>query len=338
MNKFWRKATAVVATVAMVASLGAPAFAAEDVTVSGNELSEEAVAFLQEHNVDTSIFEISTLSLDEETQIANSYDESVLALKDAAAANNFTDEQIQKYVEGLVSTPTTVAPNDGISTLAVDRPYDNGIGYEVKSNAGYYQETAFATLPTVNRAASSGTYSDAYMFYTVSGPKWGIDVGLAYCSGGGVEAWRGCYTPQGQLMQTKNLSSTLKSGDRVYFNAVVETNGYLRFRVLDASDFSVVHYDLAYYVGDQGIYRSNAAFNRQISLCNGAKNFNTGAYMRNAQFSNAYIYASSGYSQTVASNTEANRRGVFGTNSTNRNQVTVNSYSPWYAENVSINF
>ena len=180
MNKFWRKATAVVATVAMVASLGAPAFAAEDVTVSGNELSEEAVAFLQEHNVDTSIFEISTLSLDEETQIANSYDESVLALKDAAAANNFTDEQIQKYVEGLVSTPTTVAPNDGISTLAVDRPYDNGIGYEVKSNAGYYQETAFATLPTVNRAASSGTYSDAYMFYTVSGPKWGIDVGLAY--------------------------------------------------------------------------------------------------------------------------------------------------------------
>ena len=339
MKKIFRKATAVVATVTMLATMTVPAFAAESNAVS-EPLSNEAIAFLQEHGVDTSVFEVSAYALmDEETITANSYNESVMALRDAAAAYDFTDEQIQAYVEGLVSTPTTVVyGEEGITPYADNRPTDDGIGYEVKSNSGYYQETAFATLPTVNRAASSGTYSDGYLFYTVSGSTWGIDVGLAYNSGNNVEAWRGCYTPQGSNTVSGAVISGLRAGSRVYFNAVVETNGYLRFRVLDANNFNTVYYDISYYVGDHGIYRTNASFNRQITLCNGAKNFNTGAYLRNGQFSDAYIYSSSGYSQTLASNTVSNRRGRFGTNSTNAQKVTVNSYTPWYAENVSVNF
>ena len=31
-------------------------------------------------------------------------------------------------------------------------------------------------------------------------------------------------------------------------------------------------------------------------------------------------------------------RGVFGTNNTNKYQVTVNSFTPWYMENVDIDF
>jgi hypothetical protein len=118
----------------------------------------------------------------------------------------------------------------------------------------------------------------------------------------------------------------------------VETNGYLRFRVLDANDFSTVYYDISYYVGDHSIYRTNASFNRQITLCNDTANFYTGAYLKNGQFSDAYIYSSSGYSKTIASNTLSNRRGAFGTNSTTAQKVTVNSSTPWYAENISISF
>lgn len=341
MKKFFRKATAIVATVTMLATMTTPAFAAEN-NAASEPLSNEAVAFLQEHGVDTSIFEVSAYALmDEETAIANSYNESVLALKDAAEANNFTDEQIQKYVDGLISTPTTVVSGNesGIEPYADNRPTDDGIGYEVKSNSGYYQETAYATLPSVYRAASTGSHSDGYLFYTVSGSgNWGIDVGLAYNSGTGGEGWRGCYTAQGSATKCGNIISGLTAGSRVYFNAVVETNGYLRFRVLDGNNFNTVYYDISYYVGDHSIYRTNAAFNRQITLCNAAKNFNTGAYLRNGQFNDAYIYSSSGYSKTVASNTVSNRRGRFGTNSTNVQQVTVNSSDPWYAENISINF
>ena len=347
MKKFFRKATAIVATVTMLVTMTTPTFAAENNAVS-EPLSNEAVAFLQEHGVDPSIFEVSAYALmDEETAIANSYNESVLALKDAAEANNFTDEQIQEYVDGLISTPTTVVSGSesGIEPYADNqpsadnRPKDDGIGYEVKSNSGYYQETAYATLPTVNRAASSGLKNAGYLFYTVYGnTDWCIDVGLGYDSGWGGEAWRGCYTIPGEETLSGSAISTLKAGSKVYLSAVVETNSYLRFRVLDGNNFSIVHYDISYYVGDKGIYRTNAAFNRQITLCNPDKNFNTGAYLRNGQFSDAYIYSSSGYSKTIASNTVSNHRGRFGTNSTNAKQVTVNSHDPWYAENISINF
>ncbi len=349
MKKFFRKATAIVATVTMLATMTTPAFAAEN-NAASEPLSNEAVAFLQEHGVDPSIFEVSAYALmDEETAIANSYNESVLALKDATEANNFTDEQIQKYVDGLISTPTTVVSGNesGIEPYADNQPSadnrekDDGIGYEVKSNSGYYQETAYATLPSVYRAASTGSHSDGYLFYTVSGSgNWGIDVGLAYCSGKNIEGWRGFYLPEGAIRpeyQEQPITS-LKAGSLVYFTGVIETNNYLRFRVLDGNNFNTVYYDISYYVGDHSIYRTNAAFNRQITLCNAAKNFNTGAYLRNGQFSDAYIYSSSGYSKTIASNTVSNHRGRFGTNSDNAKQVTVNSYDPWYAENISIKF
>ena len=79
MKKFFRKATAIVATVTMLVTMTTPTFAAENNAVS-EPLSNEAVAFLQEHGVDPSIFEVSAYALmDEETAIANSYNESVLA-------------------------------------------------------------------------------------------------------------------------------------------------------------------------------------------------------------------------------------------------------------------
>ena len=340
MKRWMKKFAAVVATAAMVCSVGMPAFAAEDVTTSGNELSEEAITFLQEHNVDTSIFEISTLSLDEETQIANSYDESVLFLKNQTEAYEFTDEQIQAYVEGLVTKPTMVIQDETIAPYADNRPGDNGIGYEVKSKGGYYQETAFATLPTVNRAKDSTSPASAYMFYTLSNvpESWGIDVGLWYGSGNHIEAWRSFYKlPGGANIPIDNLFS-LKAGDLVYFNGAVETNGYLRFRVLDGNDFSKVYVDISYYVGDKGIYRTNASFNRQISLCNDKALFNTGAYCQRAKFDRAYIYSDNGPVQPGYTNTESNRCGTFGVDRESRLKVSVIDSLEWYKEDVTITF
>lgn len=340
MKKILGKIIIVTLAIASLFNLSVGALAT-NIADSHSCLSSEASEFLRSHNVDPSIFNTSFVTMDANTQIANSYNESVLSLKSAASTNNFTDEQIQKYVTGLISTPTTVVSspdNFKSGDFSENRPRDNGIGYEVKSLPGYYQGTAYVTLPEVDRGNSPK--SSAYMFYTVSSSSesWGIDVGLWYCSGTGGEAWRGCYTASGNGLISGDVIPGLTSGSRVYFNSCVENNGYLRFRVLDANDFSIVLYDISYYVNDHGIYRNNAIHNRQISLCNNDANFHTKAYMHNARFDDAYLYSNSGYYPVSDANTQASRRGVFGTNNTNRNQVTINSSNHWDSEDISIDF
>ncbi len=347
------------------------------------ELTKEAVDFLSEHDIEITsfhkkiasyrevertqdIFDSSDVDYSEiNNKAANSYNESILALKNASIAQDFTDEQIQKYVEGLISVKTTVVKSESnfdsdfdsdfesysldrdgktrtnnYHLYSSDRLSDTGIGYEVKSLSGYYQATAFATLPYVYRADNSYSPSAGYMFYTVSSPYnyWNIDVGLGYEEGKyDGKAWRCFYTTKDKgLVFTDNLYS-LRAGSQVYFHASVLSNGYLRLRVLDANDFSTVHCDISYYVGDKGIYPSNAIFNRQITLCNKNSNFNTGAYLTNASFSNAYLYSYYGYDRTYDYNTDSSRRGPFGTGN-DIYKVNVNDSKRWYEENISIYF
>ncbi|WP_281886782.1 hypothetical protein [Paenibacillus sp. YYML68] len=133
------------------------------------------------------------------------------------------------------------------------------------------------------------------------------------------------------------LIPQLVAGKQIYMKNFIRSDGYAQFVVLDANNFSNVLADFYFYVGDRGIYPSNANFIRQITLCQAVKNFLNGAYMNNAQFSQAYLYSSSGYAPVSSANTTT-RRGVFGTNSTNVNQVSVNSYTQWDSESVNIHF
>lgn len=306
-------------------------------------LSEDLVAFLEDHQVDDALISqmmIESYSLSDEQKIANSYNDSITALKNASEAYGFTDEQIQAYVQGLIDTPTQIiTPEDeGISTLAVDRPGDNGIGYEVRSLTGFYQATAFAKLPSVYQTQRTS----AFMMYSVADSSDAnvIDMGLTYEDGSAGTGWYRFYMLNGkQIVQPGKINVTSQAdGKDVYFNMTMGTDGYARCRVLDGHNFSNVFYDQSYYVSSMGIYRSNVTFNQQMTLCDSQKGYNDGSYARNGGFKESYLYNDKVTSWMLSSNTNSNRRGVFGTNSTNRKQVTVNSSTPWYEENVSINF
>ncbi|WP_157721717.1 hypothetical protein [Tumebacillus avium] len=221
------------------------------------------------------------------------------------------------------------------------RTDSGGVGYEVKSTSGWNQATAFATIPTAYRA----TGTSGYMFYTVSSPtsNWAIDVGLWYGSGYDGTGWRGVYNsndpaPTGGQHATTGVLSALTPGKVVYLQSKVRSDGYLETKVLDGKDFSIVYDHQLYYVGSHNIYTSNAIFNRQITLCTDSGVFTNGSYMRNAKFSSAYLYSNTGYAPVSSTNTVSGRRGAFGSNSTTVNKVTVNSYTQWDSEDISIQF
>lgn len=334
-------------STALLFSLTAPTFAQAAGTKDSYVIGNEAVSFLKSHHVDVTPFKQNpSASLAK----SKAYDESILSLERQVAAYHFSDDQIQNYVKGLVkTTPHVVRSATASSTTststysAASMPLSTrtdpwGIGYEVDSTSGFNEETAYATIPTTYIASATS----GYMFYTVSSPasgSWGIDVGLWYGSGSGGAGWRGVYnsTDLGQHATT-GIISALTPGKLVYLQSAVRSDGYLETKVLDGNNFSTVYVDDLYYVGDKGVYTSNAVFNRQITLCQDQGIFTNGSYMNNAKFSQAYLYSNTGYAPVSSTNTVSGRRGAFGSNSTNVNQVTVNSYTQWDSENISIHF
>lgn len=331
----------------MAMSVGMPTFAAEelDITIDNYGLSAESIAFLEAHNVGLAQFLDSSIATEniinnEETistlSALPTNEDMVQSLIRQSEANNFTDEQIQKYVEGALTTPTTIiVPNSSDATvlpLADNRPFDDGVGYEVKSQNGYYQTTAFAKIPTVYRKSET----NAYMFYTVSDK---LDIGIWYGSGTAGEGWRCCWKYENQAMETKyDILSGVTAGKSVYFNAEVIDNNWVQLKVLDGNDFSKVYMNYSFSTSGLGITKTNANWNRQITLCT-TSSFTNGSYLLNGEFSQAYIYKTNGtYANTLPTNTVENHVGVFGTNSTTAGKVGVNSSSKWYQENISIRF
>lgn len=305
-------------------------------------LSETAVSFLEKHNIVIDVKDAMKNAFaagnpQQRGVLIASFDEAILGLIDETDVYGFTDGQIQAYVDGILnSKPIIVEYEDNmVLSMPTSSRIGNGPGYEVKSNSGFCQSTAYVTIPTAYNAGST----NAWMFYTVSSPlsSWCIDVGLFYAYGTGGNAWRGFYTVGDAV--SGSVISGLSAGSSVYFNAKIQSDGYLRFRVLDGTDFSTTYYDLLYYVGSNKIYQSNGVFNRQITMTSNNGNFTNGSYISNAAFSNAYLYTTNGYSLVGTSNTDSTRCGAFGTTANNAATfVTVNSYSTWYAEDVSISF
>jgi hypothetical protein len=309
-------------------------------------LNSVCVEFLKEHNID---FDALVQEYAQEVngttdEILSSnqvyqYNQSLRSLINEVQTYDFTDEQIEKYIIGFISTPSTIERSslsgDGaVSLAAVNRPTDSGIGYEVKTVEGYFQETAFVVLPDVYRVASS-----QYMFFTVSGSEtpWCIDVGLWYANGNRGEGWRACYTAD-KVLGSSKIIPELSAGKELYFNVRVQSDGFLRFRILDSQDFSIVYYDMLYDVQSHGIYQDNTCINRQISLCNDSADFTDGSYCLSAEFKDVYVYNIVGGVQPNDEIVQFNRCGAFGTNDDNRTQVVVNSFTPWCQENVSIFF
>ena len=335
-----RKITAVICIIALflcvVPSTNADSYSAfkVDYSICNYKINEDTLKALEAAVYD------STRSVKLESI------EGVLKnLEMQADVYNFTEEQVKAYLDGMINKQTIIIDgNDrGMSNstpISTNRPDDNGIGYEVKSQPGYYQETAFLTLPTVYR--NSAGCSSAYLFYTISNESelYAIDVGLWYGNGYYGTGWRDCYTINGTTSTVNDLLG-VSSGDSLYLHSYIteSSNGetYVRCRILDANNFSNVISDFSIWVGS-GINKSTAVINRQITLCNNAADFTTGEYLHYGEFYDAYLYSTVSCAPVSASNVNSSFCGAFGTDDFTASQVTVNSYTAWDAENISIDF
>ena len=80
--------------------------------LSDTSLSDEAISFLAENNIslDSKVTPNSEVMSEGNgnTEYIGVLNEEILALKNAAQAYGFTQQQIQAYVEGILNTPTTV--------------------------------------------------------------------------------------------------------------------------------------------------------------------------------------------------------------------------------------
>ncbi len=344
----------------------------ENKAIVMQQLSLEAMAFLNDNEVAfDSKNEVVLNALEklcEEDSTLDGLNERILSLKEDTEVYEFSKEQVQKYVKGLVTTKPIVARSkeDALQQASISGPVSSrtldqqGAGYEVKSKPGYFKSTSYATLPTFSNFYnySERAYRTAgYMMFTVSVEgKSPLDIGLSYSKGNSNNEsprFYVCYYDPTNASTNPNdaggvakfkeyyTNTTLSQGQNVYVKVEKYNSGskagYVNFSVVNATDFSTVYASLDYYIGDR-FTESSGVINRQITLCDQSEQFNNGTQMNNAMFWNSWIYASSGYNSAPNStNTESSRRGAF-LDYKSRTTVNVNWYSAWNEESVSLSF
>lgn len=300
-------------------------------------ISKESEDFLETHNINVDELKLmlhqnnyvlkSTVNSTSNNNYVGVFDEDIKALKNADKVYNFDDVQIRKYVDGLLNTKSEVDISHMLRSI--DRPSnDDGVGYEVQSKAGYMQATSYASLP--NRSINNLT-DIAYLFYSIAPNTYDSPV-FDFGVRGGIYHWAGQLSPNPNGYEDNSINRN--DGDKIYFNINVDKNNWVRCRAVSASDFSNVLYDKYYYLN--GITKHNASFNKQITLCNPNRDFNTGSAIYNGGFSQSYLYRADGsYAGSVT-----NRTGKFGVSGINgsRDKVVVNSSTQWDTEDVTIRF
>lgn len=118
----------------------------------------------------------------------------------------------------------------------------------------------------------------------------------------------------------------------------VERNNVLRCRLLDANNFSNVLFDGTYTMN--GVAKDRCIFNKQITMCSNNRIFTTGSKLSHGKYTSSTSYNSAGYYTMNTSNCNAARCGRFGATGIagSREKVTVNSYTQWGNEDVTIEF
>ncbi len=354
-----------VTLLALVMLVNMSVFAADSshkFTYNSLGLSNDSVEFLKDKNVDMKIFEDvageSTVLYNNKARKISynrSYEQIIQSVKAEAAAYNFTDEQIEQLINSSIHADITfIVPDANVLSRTIDpesvnRPGDDGVGYEVETIAGFHTTTAFATLPDVYTGSeNNGEDVAGYMFWTVNGK---IDIGLCYSNGWNGNRWRFCWLYAGGSLQTPPADDEqsfiwLQSADEVYLRATVVDNEWILFEMINADNFNQEK-SYSVYTGGLGITRTNAKWRRQITLCtsdkvNGNVVFDGGAYLIGAEFSDCYIYSGTETSG-VTTHTEGNYVnttycGKFGIDDTSIGYVDVVDYDEWFYEKIDIEF
>ena len=316
-----------------------------------------------------------------------------------AEANNFTNEQIQQYIDGQISIANTITPHsntengvisedgstittsygtvsnllsryteqltdenaeNGITTAAyssspttvVNSSDQTGVYWAVKSGTGYTEATSFITLPTISNYNS---IDRPYLFLAANSTASGTcltfigDYGVVYNGGSwypfvNASQWSdslGAYQSIASYWPSTKITTT-----SLYLHIKI-TNGSstdtVYFEILDGNNFSNVIYSTTISFTGNPVNASASNLNlyhettlAQVHSTGTSLNTSTGTLMTNAKFTNAYLYNSSTTSQWGTNQTSSAYRQAPTT--TKLNCVTLNSYSMWHTDDVSIRF
>jgi hypothetical protein len=229
---------------------------------------------------------------------------------------------------------TTYFPNDA-----------TGCYWVLKGRAGHHLATTYATLPSIENYNAMDV---PYMMYGVkSTGGMNGDYGVYFSSKD--SKWHGFWSTNYNKNGT-NISDGGWSGDKydpspipqnqkIYMYCWITSNGYVRIRVVNGNDFNQVYYDISAYQYNSTT-ATNADIYKQITLAqkssqnHGITNTSTGTRMLHACYNQSYLYSDT---KTWKWNPE-NVWDAYRASQTmeKAKTVTVNSYTPWSDEDISI--
>lgn len=302
--------------------------------------SREKTYEMFEANLNGTYQEVEANDFSEE-QAAQLFQSSADLETGNAEVTEFTPVDSDKYPApphgdnsiNTVDASVSLLSNSDISVGRDNSIDGSGIGYEVKSLAGYNKTTAYfyPGQCNINRNGQGGIA--AYMFYTFAGGGGVQDLGVGYMNGYWQPVVNGTWTGWA------TGGAHLTTGDKLYFKVWIGTDQQLYFQGIDGDNFNNIIFQGTYTTWNMlPASGSGVTINRQISYAanSGYQYDNSGYYLRNARFDQAYLYNNTSYAQFNSSNTDSTRRGKFGTSWAPNSNVTINSNTHWYSENVTI--
>lgn len=297
----------------------------EQVDNSNVALSQNSIDFLNEHGIDLteelksfeagySPYASRSLAPDNNSNIyIGNLESDINVLIKTSKAYNFTDEQIQAYVDGLmknIGEVVSLPSNEYILPFsAPDRREETpGCGFEAESYSKFNLFTSYIQLPSVsiNTANEIG-----YLFVGGTLPRNHIyfDFGLRK----GQNHWQPFIMISNGNSKTtydKNSSINLYDGQRLYIYVNYDLkNNTLTSELRDANDLSnVIVRDIFYPPTKES---SNLTFNKQITMTWVNRNTNSSKFL-NGKYIDAYLYSPT---QTIPFENAINNNhyGTFGT-------------------------
>ncbi len=217
------------------------------------------------------------------------------------------------------------------------------------SKRGYRKCTGYFTLPNVNIKNKNNTFPYAYFgayAYQGSDNPLVSDAGILYQNGGwyafmNFNVWNDGTRKYEQDWDEREINP---SSDRVYM--IYEINSSSRYdtgtiTIIDPTDWSTLRTytsDSTRDLADRDVVNSsysNLEMVKETTLAQKYENLNDGSSIRNACWSNVYLYGTSDYSKWTSSQT---KEAGYGTTRDHARTITVNSCSKWYEDDIDINY
>lgn len=329
---------------------------ASDQNMNFNQISKEQLMKLT--NAGVAKEDISSLCQQievykpKDTQVDN-YIKGLIENKTSKSAAKQKEIKYEKTKNGDTKTPYGVIPYqdialkwDGASSLKavsglssrVNAGDQTGVYYVINSTGGHNQLTSYATLPNLSNVNSiDRPYQMMGMSSTNGSNSMYGDIGLVYFPES--RQWKGCYNVVENGSRSEKYNFSFNGKSNIYFHLQMYTNKAVLI-IRDASSWAEVsRIEYTFKTKCVPSNFSTTKLSKQVTLAQhiqgGKLNIATRTEMKNAQFSQSWLYTpSNNHSFGPSYCSEAYRQGP-----TNAAYQKVNAtYNAWSSDNVNIAF